>query len=958
MWCAMQPLCFLEVFAQQPTPNHVQNTLRIKFRANSATMLRWEANARKGSIDELTEVLGKHTTKAFIDDGLLSATREILFKQASEENPYRITEGLQRWCEVELRGKIRSMNELLLLAKKLERFSDIQNAELIPIYSLHQNTLNDPLISSQYYLTQIQAIAACDAVRASLPASDTRRIIVGVVDGGVDYVHEDLQSVMYTNPGESGTDANGKDRRTNGVDDDRNGRIDDWRGWDFAGDDGRSEDNDPRNVVNDHGTHVAGTIGATSNNRLGIAGVFNLSSHISILPVKCGTERGRTNAIYNGLKGVLYAATMGANVINCSFGDYAFRSDAEQEIINVAERLGAVVVASAGNDGVYAASYPGAYQGVLTVGWLNENGRKSGSSNYYPSIGINAPGSNIFATMPENQYGIKSGTSMAAPQVSAAAALVKMRYPSMTPRQIVAHLKATADNNDNEMGEFARLMGAGRVNILRAVQSSSIPTISLEDYTLGDENGNGIWEAGERVSVTLHLRAGQAAIQDANAEMWSPIAETDRNLPFWDELRKPLPIFTANELKRGAVTFTFRLTQTLPQDFQIPLMFTFRASNNAILGRDGIIPLGNLSFRTMDLNNIRATVTSIGGIGYNNFPSRTQGGGVHYKPLNANDLVYAGGLMIASAPDSISTCVQMNSNQRDRSFVVNSVLSLAAAPDSSSLVGKSIFADRNGTNDAGVSVEMQAAQYRSERQKNILYYTWKITNTSQRDFTRLYAGMFFDWDIGQAWANETFWDDTLKVGLVRSTNLTNQPIIAVQLLTPQTANFMPIVYGDTTQNSLSLDSFARSDKWFSLTSGITRGSKLGDVANVLSAGPISLARNTSVTVSIAITIASSLPELRTILRGDTTLSKTIIAYPNPAINSFTTVNYSLTSEQNVSMDVVNSLGQVVVVQLQNTPRIRGNHQELINLEGLSRGAYFVRVRTNTGIQAVPILISR
>jgi serine protease len=928
----------------------VKKYLYLKFREESSILLVWKMNSRKGSIDALSEVLGKHETKPLVDDGLLNTTRNRLLEQPSEESPYPIVESLSRWCEVECNSRF----DAEFLAGKLRSLAGVEIAEAQPKRFL-TDVPNDPSLSLQTHLNRIRAFEAWDVVRQN--TSDTNRIIIGIVDSGVDYLHEDLAAVIYTNPRESGMDANGRDRRTNGIDDDQNGKVDDWRGWDFVGADGYTEDNDPRATFNDHGTHVAGIVGAVVNNRVGVAGTVGLSSRVRLLPVKCARDMVDSRFVINGAKGVLYAASQGAQIVNCSWGSSVERSFAEQELLSAARKLGTFIVFSAGNDGDDVPNYPAAYPNTFSVAWLNENDTRAGGGSYYPSVDLAAQGSSVYATFPENQYGFKSGSSMAAPQVTAAAALVKMRFPSMTPDQIAQQLKASADNIDTLNQSVAGLLGAGRLNMLRAVQSQDIQSVSVQDYTIADENNNGILETGERISITLHLRAGQRAVEGAFAEMRSSIDSTSRFLPFWDELRKPLPALSANELRRSAVSFTFKLTQTLPQDFRIPLTFTFRSTTSAIIGRDGMDLVANLSYRTMSANNVIATITSNGGLGYG--ASQTEGDGVTFKLLPTESLLYSGGLMIASAADSVSNALRgLYIFGRDRSFVPTSLIRFTAPPDSSVLLAKAAFADRGGANDAGVSVEQQTFQYRSVRQQNMLIQSWKITNTSQRNFTGLYAGMFLDWDIGRALNNETYWNDTLKVAIARNTDITAKlPIVAVQLLTPQKVNFMPMVIGDTVQGAISLDGFPRSDKYKSLSSGIITRRKIGDVSHVLGAGPITLSSNASTTVNIAIILASSMEELRSILLDTTTNRPPLRAYPNPSPETVF-LDYDLPSEQAVSVDVVNTLGQVIAQPIVNQLRQKGRNQEEINLSHLAGGVYFVRLRTQVGLSTASVLISR
>ena len=210
-------------------------------------------------------------------------------------------------------------------------------------------TPNDSLISEQWALGKIQAF---DAWNITL-GSDT--ILIGIIDTGIDYDHVDLTSKIYNNNGEMGLDNFGRDKRFNNIDDDGNGFIDDYRGWDFTdrvgfpfdstGGDYLGWDNDPKDE-NNHGTYIAGIAGASTNNLYGIAGTAPGSKLMNIRafdPNGYGEEDDVAAAI-------LYAVRMGAKVINMSFGDNAF-SFVLRDIVRYAYSRGVVLISSAGNSG-------------------------------------------------------------------------------------------------------------------------------------------------------------------------------------------------------------------------------------------------------------------------------------------------------------------------------------------------------------------------------------------------------------------------------------------------------------------------------------------------------------------------------------------------------------------------------------------------------------------------------
>ena len=259
-------------------------------------------------------------------------------------------------------------------------------------------------------------------------------IVVAVVDSGVDYTHPDLDDNIWRNAGEIAG---------NGIDDDRNGYIDDIRGWDFV-----ASDNNPMDLDFDgHGTHIAGAIAGERNN-FGITGV---AYNAKIMPVRVLSAFGSGNPT-NVAAGIRYAADNGANVINLSLGNEFVPSNAVNNAIQYANNKGSVVVMAAGNSGVDQPDYPArtADRWGIAVGSIDINGSMDYASNRAGSTPLDyvvAPGVDIYSTTPNSTYDTLSGTSMATPQVAGVAALVLNANPTLTPAQVEHILTTTANRN-------------------------------------------------------------------------------------------------------------------------------------------------------------------------------------------------------------------------------------------------------------------------------------------------------------------------------------------------------------------------------------------------------------------------------------------------------------------------------------------------------------------------------
>ncbi|HEV7281752.1 MAG TPA: S8 family serine peptidase [Pirellulaceae bacterium] len=323
-------------------------------------------------------------------------------------------------------------------------------------------TSNDAFIGNLWYLDTIAAPQAWDLTTSS-------SIRVAVVDSGYVLNHEDLTDAKYVNSTEF---------PPNGLDDDGNGFIDDYQGYDFY-----DNDNDP-SAGHDgfeweaHGSHVAGSIGATGNNDVGIAGVC---WDVELMLLRAGA--GRSIGIAAAANAVQYAVDNGAKVINCSFGGPSSEATKRAWMKYAGDR-GVLVVVAAGNDGVNidtSPTFPAALgePNQITVAALDSVNRSSlaGFSNYGATkVHIGTPGVQIYSTVPSsdpadpgvNSYAYFQGTSMASPITAGAAALVWGQNPSLTHLDVKQIL---LDSTDKFASLNGRCVSGGRLNVFKAMQS-------------------------------------------------------------------------------------------------------------------------------------------------------------------------------------------------------------------------------------------------------------------------------------------------------------------------------------------------------------------------------------------------------------------------------------------------------------------------------------------------------
>jgi subtilisin family serine protease len=282
-------------------------------------------------------------------------------------------------------------------------------------------------------------------------ATGSSTVYVGVIDEGIQHTHPDLAGQVQ-NPGET----------SNGVDDDKNGYVDDVYGWDFAANNSSVYDGGKSGNADDHGTHVAGTIGAKANG----SGVVGVSWNVRLISGKFLGARGGTSA--NAIKAVDYFTGLkqrGVNVVatNNSWGGGGY-SQALRDAIERANAANILFIAAAGNgggDGVgdnndTTASYPSSYPNanVISVAAITKTGARASFSNYgATSVDLGAPGADIWSTTAYNGYSSYSGTSMATPHVTGAAALYAAAKPGTSAATIKAALLGSAVPTDSLTGK-------------------------------------------------------------------------------------------------------------------------------------------------------------------------------------------------------------------------------------------------------------------------------------------------------------------------------------------------------------------------------------------------------------------------------------------------------------------------------------------------------------------------
>jgi len=432
----------------------------------------------------------------------------------------------------------------VVISRELSKYPEVEYAEPVPVtYPLE--IPNDTRYGEQQHLPQMQCPEAWNLHKGE---NSDGSVIIGICDTGVDWKHPDLINNIYQKLGED-ADKDGHVLEyingtwqfdpgdINGVDDDGNGYVDDFIGWNFYPDDGTPVNDPMGSAKNTHGTHCAGISAGVTNNANGIASV---SWNLKFMATKHGSNAAG-NAIYNGFDGIVYLAENGADVINCSWGGSGY-SQTGQLAINYATSLGAIVVAAAGNNNSSVPFYPAAYQNIISVASVAVNDKKAYYSNYGYTVDVSAPGGDayvdggILSTVPNNNYAKYQGTSMASPQVTGLIGLVKSYLPNKSNDVIIRRVVGNVDNIENLNPGYPGMLGNGRVNAYKALLNDftgKFPLKIVFNSVIHKKTGN-VYEISYNIfnysedganSVKFTLSSTDSKINIVNPTGYSSVAQ-------------------------------------------------------------------------------------------------------------------------------------------------------------------------------------------------------------------------------------------------------------------------------------------------------------------------------------------------------------------------------------------------------------------------------------------------
>lgn len=791
-------------------------------------------------------------------------------------------------------------------------------------------TPNDPNISQQSYLSRIKAFQGWDIQKGNA------NITIGVVDTGTDFSHPEQNGKLKENSGDP----------INGTDDDGNGYIDDFRGWDFT-----KNDNDPSITFNDHGLAVAGVAIAKVDNNVGIAGVgFNCT----YIPIKVG-EYTRIDYGYEGIK---YAADRGVDIINCSWGSFS-SSQFEQDVINYAVLTkGALVVAAAGNQGREIEYYPAAYDNVLAVASTNDNDTKASFSNYGFWVDVSAPGNNIYTTAQGNKYREDDGTSVSAPMVSAVAGLIKAQFPALSGRQLGEKIKAATDNIYGVNPTYVQKLGTGRLNMLKGLSNAvSGPGVDISEKRFIDNNDNAL-QAGD----TTRISAKYTNLLAPSGNLTVKISTSSVHVNFLNDEFVIGTLGTKVSKNNHSSPFEMVILSTAPKNEAIALEIKVSGGGYSKTFYHKLFI--NVDYLNVEVNKIGLTATSRGLIGYN---KRDQKEGIGARLNGGETMLFEGGLMVGAMLNNnpvVVDNIRNGGSNSDKNFFPAKTIS-SKVPTNLAFEAEASFTDTSSFGDKlKLKVDHRVKAWNASGHQNYIVLEYDVINIRGEDLKEVFVGLSTDFDVPDYQKNRFTTNNKRFLGYTYSTQQ-NKPVAGVQVLSHDDVRFYGIDNVNGGNGGVNIFNGYFSDEKYQVLSTYRFGAGLktaegNDIMQVVSAKVGDLKSGDTTKVAFAFILANDTNELY--LAADSAYQKfnnklpnsikesqnfdKVYLYPNPVGNE---LNITLGNNGFNLVEVISIEGKVLI---QKT--VYPSQKEMVlDVAGLPVGFHWVRLSGEKKISSLP-----
>lgn len=600
---------------------------------------------------------------------------------------------------------------------------------------------NDPFADTvagfdrMWYLDLVQAREAWDIQR------NNENIIIGCIDSGFSLQHEDSKGNIWLNVEDP----------PDGLDNDNDGYIDNFSGWDLAG----SElddvgDNDPSfnpDAISSfsHGEAVASVPCAVTDNGVGIAGIAFNSKYI---PIKAASD-AIPGAILYGYQGIIYAVEQGAQIVNCSWGNQV-RSQFGEDIINYATiTRQAGVIAACGNSRSRNQFYPAAYNNVVSVANTFLEDIISASSTYDYTVDVCAPGTGVFATLNDEGYRGVEGTSFASPFASGVAAVILSYFENYSGFQAAQRMRVTTDDiyavNDSSL---ANQLGTGRVNMLKGLTDPSLPSIRILQQNISSQSGRERFISGDTISIQLDF----INYLDATESLSVKLSSLNRSEHFtWikDSLYAG-QIGMMESFSTGLNPFKLALEGDIPIDTELIIRLDFKDQSSGYTDAEYISLIINPGYIDISVNELQTSMSARANYGFHSLDSEKFGLGVRYASFE--NALFEGGFLVSQSPLSVSDNIR-NGNGTDEDFKALTQITESVSTDLESFQAGFSFNDINSPSPLGLDILQDSYAFTGSEEDDFVIFRYIFHNPGSEAIEDIYSGLFADWDIAPVLEN-------------------------------------------------------------------------------------------------------------------------------------------------------------------------------------------------------------
>lgn len=805
---------------------------------------------------------------------------------------------------------------------------------------------NDPNLNKQYHL-QGNVVGSVNTLDAWGVTKGSASVVIGIVDTGTEPDHPDLKDNIFHNVNDP----------INGIDDDKDGYIDNYTGWDLG-----VNDNDPTWQGSNHGCATSGDACATTDNS---AGVSSPGFNCKFLPVKGADASGALVAVYPG---IVYAADHGAKIISNSWGGTGGGPYGQDVVSYAAINKNCLVLASAGNDNqADILKYPSSYQHCYRVASSDNADQASDFTTVGWDVDYSAPGTSIYSTVDGTKYGYMSGTSMACPVSAGVAGLIQTKFNYTNAFQIGEKMKQTCDsmantstNNTSILFKNGKL-GKGRIDAYKALTQNALSIIA-NPVTITDGNDN-IFMPGETLTIfsrfTNYLDACSGSAQ---AELSVVSGASAVNITSGSYTIGALATLDTTNNRSNP----FKVTVSNNANINQTVKFKIHITDGSFTGDQYFEITVNVDYINIKTNDVFTTATSKGWIGYNSF-DQSIGLGFEYQLPTPHSMIYEMGLMVGSSSTQVSDRIR-NGSKQDSDFVLVSRAALQTSNTVSDFDVDGKFNDNGAdTNKLPIEVHHNIYAWSTAPYRKFVIAKYKIKNTGSSTLNNVYAGLFSDWDIPNedAGKNKAAFDSTYRMGY------------AWHVGSPELYGGIAVLSKTAPVNHYAIDNTSGGNGGVDVTSAFTKAQKYtvlstmrnkdgyaatgGDVLDCVSSGPFTINAGDSVEVAFAVIAGDNLADLQNsacaaqskysngCAVGVKDLEKDnfwMYSYPNPA-SSLMNISYNIANiASSGTLRIMNSLGEIVMTI--NNVTI-GKNILSVDVSRLAAGHYLYQLKAGESV---------